>query len=101
MDDAPREEATPEQKPVAEPEPVITSQRRNPCGCHVTEYSNGLAQVQPCLPCGMMMVAKHLRDAAQALVATAGVLRQNIALGEMNQIKEASRAAMNRKGPHL
>ena len=101
MDDAPREEEAPEQKPVGEQEPVITSQKRNPCGCFVTEYSNGLAQVQPCLPCGMMMVARHLRDAAQALVATAGVLRQNITLGEVNQMKEAARAAVNRKGPHL
>jgi hypothetical protein len=55
---------------------IVKSEGPRPCGCYVTEYADGTAQVSPCPPCGLMDAARNLGGAAQALAAVATRLRQ-------------------------
>lgn len=65
-------------------DPVPTKNYR-PCGCAITEYSDGRKLYHPCIPCGLMQAGaalveagnswwhrkKHLRMAGAALAAVA------------------------------
>lgn len=68
---------------------VVKNQEDRPCGCTVTEYSDGHKVYAPCVPCGLFAVADHLRTAGEALAAVAGRMQR---IGNQNQMQAAARA---------
>jgi hypothetical protein len=62
----------PEKKPSA----VVAGIENKPCGCILTNYSDGARTLNPCPPCGLLDVAQSLSRAAEALAAVSNRLRQ-------------------------
>jgi len=50
---------------------MIKSQKTKPCGCILTEMSNDTTQMSPCVPCGLMEVARAMGSIGQILAAVA------------------------------
>ena len=97
---------TEEQKqpePAKKPARIIKSTDRKPCGCVVTEYSDGAKQLGPCVPCGLFAAAQSmgqaasvLGNAADALAAVATTIRNQQAASIIN---EAARSAAHNLRP--
>lgn len=91
---------TEEQKPSTR---IIKSTDRKPCGCVVTEYSDGAKQLGPCIPCGLFAAAQSIgqaaslfSNAADALAAVATTIRnqQSVAI-----VEEAARNVAHKLRP--
>jgi hypothetical protein len=50
----------------AKPARIIKNVDAKPCGCRITEYSDGAKMIAPCVPCGLNAAAESLHHAAQA-----------------------------------
>jgi hypothetical protein len=56
------------------PSQLVKSIDRKPCGCSITEYSDGRKLIAPCVPCGLNASAQSLRNAAEAMAQGADAL---------------------------
>jgi uncharacterized protein YoaH (UPF0181 family) len=56
---------TEEPKKADKPARIIKNVDAKPCGCRITEYSDGAKMIAPCVPCGLNAVAESLHAAAQ------------------------------------
>lgn len=74
-------------EPAKSPARIIKNVDAKPCGCRITEYSDGVKMIAPCVPCGLNAAAEAMHaaaqqfagamaTAAQALAATATTIRQ-------------------------
>ena len=54
-----------------ETRPLVKNQKHKPCGCVITELSNDTTQMSPCVPCGLMEVARAMGSIGQILAAVA------------------------------
>lgn len=63
---------TEEAKPITR---LVVNQEQQPCGCRIVEYADKRKEISPCLPCGLMDVARNLQGSAQALAAVATRVR--------------------------
>jgi hypothetical protein len=70
---------------------IVKNQGAKPCGCQMTEYSDGSKVIAPCPPCGLFAAGEALGQASQALMAAASTLRasQQAAMVD-NAIKSAA-----------
>jgi len=48
-----------------ETRPLVKNQKHKPCGCVITELSNDTTQMSPCVPCGLMEVARAMGSNGQ------------------------------------
>lgn len=85
------DEPTPPQAPR-----IIKSVNASPCGCRVTEYSDGAKLIAPCVPCGLNAAAEsihaacqqfaaNMSNAAQALAAVATTIRNQQSAAIVNE----------------
>lgn len=59
---------------------IVASQRIEPCGCKITEYSDGTEERMPCMGHAFIHVANSLGQAAQGMAAIGqGLLQQQSA----------------------
>lgn len=65
------------------------SKTTKPCGCIITEMDDESVQVSPCVPCGMMEIARALQSVAQIFGAVST---------RMKMEKESEETPV---GPHL
>ena len=57
--------------PVDPSKKVIKSERSEPCGCHVIEFSDGGGQLSPCVPHAMERSGRAMQAASTALAEAA------------------------------
>lgn len=77
------------------PEPkLVKNQGTKPCGCSMTEFSDGTRQIAPCMPCGLFASGEAMIQAAQALMAVATTLK---ASRDAAMVDNAVRGAAGRK----
>lgn len=90
----------PQKNPGTSPDgKIIKSVGDKPCGCRITEYSDGSKLYAPCVPCGLFAVADNLnqsavsqQQAAQALASVATRMQQMQTAAHADMV---SRAAKN------
>lgn len=70
---------TEEQKPPEKPARVIKNVDHKPCGCRITEYSDGVKMIAPCVPCGLNAAAEALHAAGQNFAASLSNAAQALA----------------------
>lgn len=99
---------TEEQKAPEKPARIIKNVDNKPCGCRITEYSDGVKMIAPCIPCGLNAAAESLHaaaqqfaqgiaQAAQALAAVATTIK----LAQHAPVLDAAARAAAGGGPRL
>lgn len=56
------------------PSQIVVGREEKPCGCVVTEYSDKVKQLAPCVPCGLAAAAQSIHQCAQALANAADAM---------------------------
>ncbi len=73
-----------------EPSRLVVNQSEQPCGCVMTEYSDGARVLAPCVPCGLNAAAQTMAQAGQLMMRTAD------ALGAVAHTKKTTRLGIVR-----
>jgi len=69
---------------------IVKNQGGKPCGCRMTEYSDGSKEIAPCPPCGLFAAGEALGQASQALMAAASTLRASASAAAMGDAVKAA-----------
>lgn len=92
-----------EEAPKTPPTRIIKNTQRKPCGCVITEFSDGQGQLAPCVPCGLQAMSHHLVQAAQAMMQAGHALAataESIRRAEAQAVLEsAAQAGAHRLRP--
>lgn len=92
-----------EEAPKTPPARIIKNTQRKPCGCVITEFSDGQGQLAPCVPCGLRASAHHLGAAAQAMMqagqAMAATAESIVREQQQAVLEQAAQAGAHRLRP--